>query len=224
VALSTQEIINCDENNFKCEGGFINRALNWGKKNGFITEECLPFTAEEGECGDMMENECRYDKNFYKVNDYCLADGPENIKKEIFKNGPVAAQMSVYTDFLTYSSGVYHRTEDAFKFNGQHVVKIVGWVKNVDGQESWIFENTWGEDWGDKGFGRVMIGDSSVNMDMAGMGMAAIPMSQRDLEMMQKMQAQQQMMGDPNSFGEENIHGVDEIIEEAEVVEEEDDE
>lgn len=41
--------------------------------------------------------------------------------------------MVVYTDFLTYKEGLYHRTEDAFKFNGQHIVKIVGWEKNTDG-------------------------------------------------------------------------------------------
>jgi hypothetical protein len=37
--------------------------------------------------------------------------------------------MTVFTDFLTYKDGIYHRTEDAFKFNGQHIVKIIGWDK-----------------------------------------------------------------------------------------------
>ena len=52
--------------------------------------------------------------------------------------------MIVYTDFLTYKEGIYHRTEDSFKFNGQHIVKIIGWEKNADGQEFWIIENVWG--------------------------------------------------------------------------------
>jgi len=64
--------------------------------------------------------------------------------------------MVIYTDFLTYKEGLYHRTEDAFKFNGQHIVKTVGWEKNVDGAEHWIIENSWGPDWGDKGYAKIM--------------------------------------------------------------------
>jgi len=42
--------------------------------------------------------------------------------------------MVIYTDFLTYKEGLYHRTEDSFKFgSGQHIVKIIGWEKNADG-------------------------------------------------------------------------------------------
>lgn len=84
--------------------------------------------------------------------DYCIAQGEDDIKKEILKNGPVIAQMVVYTDFLTYKEGLYHRTEDSFKFNGQHIVKIIGWEKNSEGSDYWIVENIWGEDWGEQVF------------------------------------------------------------------------
>lgn len=180
--------MDCDNTNFHCEGGFVNRAYNWGKKNGFILESCSEYTGVAGKCEDFKENACRYDKDYFSVNDYCLAEGPENMKKEILKNGPVAAQMTVFTDFLTYKSGIYHRTEGAFKFNGQHVVKIVGWETSQDGQDAWIFENTWGKDWGEGGYGKIMMGDASVHIDAAGLGMAAIPISQKELEITQRMQ------------------------------------
>ena len=64
--------------------------------------------------------------------------------------------MIVYTDFLTYKEGNYHRTEDSFKFNGQHIVKIIGWDKGADGNEFWIIQNVWGEDWGEKGYANVL--------------------------------------------------------------------
>jgi len=61
--------------------------------------------------------------------------------------------MVVFTDFLTYKEGLYHRTEDAFKFNGQHIVKIIGWEKSGEGgSEHWIVENVWGPDWGNNGY------------------------------------------------------------------------
>jgi hypothetical protein len=43
VKLSTQEIIDCDVNQFGCDGGYVNKLLTWGKKKGFITEECMEY-------------------------------------------------------------------------------------------------------------------------------------------------------------------------------------
>lgn len=63
-------------------------------------------------------------------------------------NGPVLAQMNPFTDMLTYSEGVYTRTQDAFRFPGNHIFKIVGWESTFDGGSAWIVENTWGQDWG----------------------------------------------------------------------------
>jgi C1A family cysteine protease len=64
--------------------------------------------------------------------------------------------MTIFTDFLTYKSGLYHRTEDAFKFNGNHIVKIVGWEKAADSGEHWIIENVWGPSWGESGYAKIM--------------------------------------------------------------------
>lgn len=121
VDLASQEIISCDKGNYGCEGGYVTRALNWGKRKGFIPEVCYPYNGTKTECvtEDHLEtNECRLNNMIYKVVDYCLAQDDNGIKKELVKNGPVIAQLTVYTDFLTYKEGVYHRTEDAFKFNG----------------------------------------------------------------------------------------------------------
>jgi hypothetical protein len=85
-----------------------------------LPESCAPFTGKKDECTDetMYENECRLNNNFYKIVDFCLAVDEVGIKKEILKNGPAIAQMTVFTDFLPYREGSYHRTEDSFKFNG----------------------------------------------------------------------------------------------------------
>ena len=178
VELSTQEILSCDKGNYGCDGGYVTRVLNWGKRKGFIPEACYPYEANKTEC-DVDEhlemNECRANNMIYKVVDFCLAQDDQGIKKELLKNGPVIAQMTVFTDFLTYKEGVYHRTEDAFKFNGQHVVKIVGWDRQGDGAEFWLVENTWGEDWGENGVVRVLASDKSTQLDFYGIGVAVYP-------------------------------------------------
>jgi len=61
--------------------------------------------------------------------------------------------LSPYTDFLVYASGDYQRTNDAFKYNGNHIVKVFGWKKTADGSTAWLIENSWGDSWGEHGFG-----------------------------------------------------------------------
>jgi C1A family cysteine protease len=70
---------------------------------------------------------------------------------------------------------VYHRTEDAFKFNGQQIVKILGWEKQADNQEFWLVENSWGSDWGEKGVVRILASDKSTQLDFFAVGVAVYP-------------------------------------------------
>jgi cathepsin B len=41
---------------------------------------------------------------------YSIQSKEDQIKAEIYKNGPVEGAFTVYSDFLLYSSGVYKRT------------------------------------------------------------------------------------------------------------------
>ncbi len=102
--------------------------------------------------------------------------------------------MTVFTDFLTYKEGIYHRTEDAFKFNGQQVVKIVGWDRQGDGgAEYWLVENSFGADWGENGFVRVMASDKSTQLDFFAIGVAVYPYTMAEYyNMQEELQKRQQ--------------------------------
>ena len=83
------------------------------------------------------------------------------IKREIMSNGPVASQMVIYEDLLTYTNGVYHHTEGSII--GGHAVLLVGWGVSEEGTEYWEVQNSWGEDWGEhNGFFRIRLGDSEI--------------------------------------------------------------
>ncbi len=202
IRLSAQEVIDCDGANYGCNGGYATKALNWGKRKGFVEEKCLPYNNTVGECEDYTQNECRINEQVYKVIDYCLAMDQEGIKKEILKNGPVVSSMQMFTDFLVYKEGLYHRSEDAFKFNGQHVVKIVGWDQAAEGQEAWIVENSWGSDWGENGFVRMLTADRNVQVDFYALGNAAYPMTMEQLYRMQAEMGQSQQQEEIEEGGE----------------------
>lgn len=95
--------------------------------------------------------------------------------------------MVPYTDFLAYKEGTYHRTQESFKFNGYHLVKIVGWNKAMDGSTEWIVENSWGEDWGEKGYVRMMGGRGDTMIDQYALGVTVFPYTEYDYQSMQNM-------------------------------------
>jgi len=127
--------------------------------------------------------------NVYKVIDFCLAQQQDGVKREIMRNGPVIAQINPQTDFLTYSEGVYHRTPDAFKFQGNHVMKVVGWEDHEDQGSFWIAQNSWGSDWGEEGYVRVAMGETML--DQFAIGFAVYPGTTSDYEAQQKAQSQE---------------------------------
>jgi cathepsin B len=75
VKLSTQEIVDCDAASFGCDGGYVNKVLNWGRKRGFILEECMEYggTKQECEVDHLESNMCRSDSTFYRIQDYCIS-------------------------------------------------------------------------------------------------------------------------------------------------------
>jgi len=112
--------------------------------------------------------------------------------------------MTVFTDFLAYKEGSYSKTNEGYKFNGNHVVKIVGYQKSMEGSTEWIVENTWGEDWGVDGYATIVGGRGDTGVEMFGIGAGVMPYTMYDYMSMQNMQeasmdaTQQQQMGMPN--------------------------
>jgi len=92
---------------------------------------------------------------------YSLA-GENDIKAEIFKNGPVETAFTVYEDFLTYKSGVYKHTSGGEL--GGHAVKFMGWgVEN--NVPYWLVANSWNANWGYKGFFKILRGGDECGIE-----------------------------------------------------------
>lgn len=141
----------------------------------------------------------------------CIATEVEGIKREIMTNGPVLGQLSPYTDLLTYSSGVYQRTNDAFKYNGNHIFKVVGWETSPEGNSNWIVENSWGSDWGENGYARIASGGDTT-LDFYAISFAMYPKTLADYQMEQKLRQQMEMQ-QFESMSEDDLEGdIDQIF------------
>lgn len=67
--------------------------------------------------------------------------GEQNIMAELIKYGTVTGAFTVYSDFPTYTGGVYQRTQASTQLGG-HAIKIFGYgVEN--GVKYWHCMNSW---------------------------------------------------------------------------------
>lgn len=151
---------------FACGGGYC--SLGWRPepaakflmKQGVVDEACMPYSSgasgEDVRCKETCNDA---PKRVFKISDY---DKPtqifknlNNVKKALLK-GPVVTTMTVYEDFLTYSHGVYKHTQGSSM--GGHAVSLVGYD---DTKGAFILRNSWGEDWGEKGFAYMDYTDKS---------------------------------------------------------------
>lgn len=158
VVLSVQDLLECATGNKCCQGGSAENAYKYVMKTGLVDEKCKPF---DGKCNECRPKSCARYRCIQ--NSAWVTSDVNKAKKEIYERGPITAIYDVYADFAYYKGGIYYRTTD--EKSGIHSVTLVGWgVRN--GMEYWICKNSWGDDWGDKGYFMIKMGDSGINKYM----------------------------------------------------------
>lgn len=85
-----------------------------------------------------------------------VPESDENALMKAVANQPVAVAIDAGgKDFQFYSEGVF--TGDCgTELN--HGVAVVGYGATQDGTKYWIMKNSWGTDWGEKGYIRMLRG------------------------------------------------------------------
>eukprot|EP00753_Platysulcus_tardus_P014935 PLAT4650.1.p1 GENE.PLAT4650.1~~PLAT4650.1.p1 ORF type:complete len:356 (-),score=137.37 PLAT4650.1:218-1246(-) len=101
------------------------------------------------------------DKHVFATS-YSVDSDVSQIQAEIYKHGSVEGTFTVYSDFLTYKSGVYqHTTGQAL---GGHAIKIIGWGTE-NGTPYWKVVNSWNAYWGNHGFFNILRGQNECGIE-----------------------------------------------------------
>ena len=99
------------------------------------------------------------DLKMYKATDVKQDQGIDAMKNAIMSGGPVEVGFDVYSDFMSYKSGIYKQTSS--QLLGGHAVKAIGWgVQN--GTKYWIMANSWNVKWGESGFFRIAFEECGI--------------------------------------------------------------
>jgi cathepsin B len=163
VVLSPQDMVSCDSWNQGCNGGILSWAWSYIANTGLVSDSCFPYTSQTGtapKCAKTCSDGSAWKKYKCKKNSIVEARGVDAIKTEVSTNGPLETGFTVYEDFMSYKSGVYHHTTGSQL--GGHAVKIVGYGSE-GGVDYWICANSWGSAWGESGFFRIQQGDCGID-------------------------------------------------------------
>jgi len=171
VGLDAQVIVNCQAGG-SCNGGNPGEVYLYAHLNGIPHSSCEQYTAYNlvdrmcedidvcRDCtwpppppGDDGLDGCRAIKpQKYYVSEYYSLSGVDEMKAELYKNGPISCGIHATDNFENnYTGGIYSEKVRFPLIN--HEISVVGYGMDAEtGEEYWIGRNSWGTYWGDYGF------------------------------------------------------------------------
>lgn len=184
--FSAEDLVACNIDEMGCYGGSPQSALEYWAEEGLVSggnynshEGCKPYSFPT--CANHMKNctkygstptcehsceegyEIPYNKDKKRGKEPYRIMDEKNFMAELYTNGPFVACFMVYEDFANYTGGIYKHVSG--KDISGHAVKILGWgVEN--GTKYWLAANSWGTDFGENGFFRILRGTNECFIEM----------------------------------------------------------
>ncbi|RNF06544.1 cysteine protease [Trypanosoma rangeli] len=165
LTLSTQQITSCLNNTDKCGGtggcggGTVQQAWEYVKSAGGITLDTnYPYVSGTTESTEQCVLNASMPRD---VHVYYYVSLPHNdydaVIEALVEKGPLAVSVDA-SQWASYEGGVFDGCGVGNKnITINHAVQLVGYGKdNVTQQEYWIVRNSWGENWGEKGYIRLL--------------------------------------------------------------------
>jgi C1A family cysteine protease len=160
VALSEQNLLDCDHTDLGCDGGLMDNAFKFDEKTGGLCSEAdYPYLQRQGTC----KTNCTDVPGTIVSTFLDVPPGDERSLLSALAMQPisVAIQASQFV-FQFYKSGVLTDDSCGKAADVDHGVLAVGYGTDLDTQAPYfLVKNSWGASWGDSGY--VKLGRGSAN-------------------------------------------------------------
>jgi len=187
VNLSWRAPTQCSPYTEGCDGGFSFLVYRHFKEVGAPPLACDTSKELTAEALTQKCNKQCYDHNKFFVKDYGYVGGfsqgstEETMMREIYNNGPVVVGIAVnaipelyngkegklITDFTNELIPKEPGVDDVIQpwLWTTHAIVAVGWGE-VNGEKFWVVRNSWGADWGEKGYTLIRRGQNDAAIEL----------------------------------------------------------
>uniref|UniRef100_A0A8C5MPE8 Uncharacterized protein n=1 Tax=Leptobrachium leishanense TaxID=445787 RepID=A0A8C5MPE8_9ANUR len=149
ISFSEQQLLDCNSENDGCCGGSAVNVFEYVEYLGLMRSKDYEYAETAFAC--LYNPEDVVNINITK---YYVLSGEENIAKVLAMDGPVAAVIQFSEDFRFYNGGIYGERDEDCSPSGSRSVTVIGYGSEC-GTDYWILKNSWGNEWGEKGYARV---------------------------------------------------------------------
>ncbi|CAD5229815.1 unnamed protein product [Bursaphelenchus okinawaensis] len=161
--LSEQQTLSCnpDSGNYGCDGGVVSWTLDAIISAGVDYEEDYPYTNGNSTVAEAcIEGKARYQR----ISTYTYTTQYDEVElvNAVYKLGPAIVVIDA-TNLQSYQSGVLEPVEPEAGWTINHGVTIFGYGEDDD-VPFWSIKNSWGADWGESGYFRLLRGNNSLDV------------------------------------------------------------
>ncbi|MBN1497412.1 MAG: hypothetical protein JXA07_11620 [Spirochaetes bacterium] len=147
-----------------CQGGWYGPVFEYCLKHGVPLETQVPYLFRESTC--VASGPSRYTIVSWG---YVRADAGipsvREMKEALCTYGPVVACVKITPALQAYRSGIFDEFVDCSgEKDINHAVTIVGWD---DDRQAYRVKNSWGSEWGEKGFCWIRYGCNNIGYGAA---------------------------------------------------------
>lgn len=151
-SFSEQQLLDCVKKDFGCQGGEMIDAFEYVSQNPVCTEQQDPYKARDGYC-----KTCDSPVEFSGC-EIIEQNNQLALKEAVAMYGPVSVGIQADQPvFRNYKGGIIQ--DESCGTDVDHGVLVVGYGED-NGIKYWLVKNSWGEDWGENGYVRILREDS----------------------------------------------------------------
>jgi cathepsin X len=183
INFSVQALLDCGSVHGagSCDGGSTDLAYKFIHDVGITDDTCLPYMAvdyysrAEQPCEQTMCRTCDrfgYCHPVANATKYYVAEhgslfGEAAMLAEIWKRGPITCYIYAHSaSFENYRSGIINDTTVYPEIT--HAISVVGWGETNDGVKYWIGRNSFGTQWGEQGWFKIVRGKNCLLIESGG--------------------------------------------------------